>query len=624
MGSQTDNPSLLHCTVVVTTWKRPTLLAQTLRSWLEQSYPAFDIIVVCDGEDVDVLHISREFATHSLIRWIFHPANMGLPTARNTGVREASGDIVLFSDDDIIAIPDLVSLHMKHHNQAGTHRRFWVGGRIIESPRSDLETYLNRRLHESWSQVLERGIEYLTNAEHGLIGDVIEQSVWCGLNCSVSRREFLGIGGYDERLRASDEEMELGQRLYRAGLELVVEPEASVVHQNTKDLTEYHRRGWRASGALDTYRVLEKGQKVPQTQHLASMFHGALLDRAVAMLCWHQSEPMGELASEVEELLNQSEWSPLFGLWSRICRSSEYWNGAKAAGCSLEKLQAIAGKAKCALMLHSLAEPLSPAESTYYLHPRKFRRFMEVFQFTGYQTASIDQWMEDQVPAKHVLLTFDDGYEDLYDHLLPMVIERKYRPIIFLVADHIGGVNTWDQLRGLRSRRLLSLDQIREMQKYGVDFGSHTMTHPWLPEVSDLQLYREVRDSKSRLEDLLGKEVNSFSYPWGGVDMRVRSAVAGAGYKAGFTIRPGVNWWNDPLCQNRADVHEYVPLLSVIFQLRYGRTPRELISDQMRNLEQTLPSGALRRMARSARKAGHIGYTKISKRRRALGRGSDG
>lgn len=621
IDSQTKGSVALHCTVVVTTWKRPTLLAQTLRSWLEQSYSAFDIVVVCDGEDEDVRSVSREFSQESRISWVFHPENRGLPAARNTGVREASGPVVLFSDDDVIASSDLIALHMKHHNQAGEYRRIWVGGRIIEDPRDDLDTYLNRRLQESWSQVLERGINYLTDSDHGSgpVGDEVERSVWCGLNCSISKREFGDAGGFDERLRASDEEMELGQRLYSAGLELVVEPEASLVHKNTKDLTQYHRHGWRASGELDTYRVFELGQKVPQTQHLASVRYGRFLDRAVAQFCWHFSEPLGELANAVESALNRTEWSPLFGVWARTCRPSEYWNGAKAAGCTLEKLEVAVGKSKCALMLHSLAEPLSPAESTYYLHPRKFRRFMRWFQLAGYQTASIDQWIEDEVSDKHVLLTFDDGYEDLYEHLLPMVIEHKYSPLVFLVAGRIDGSNVWDQLRGLRTRRLLTLDQIREMQKYGVDFGSHTMTHPWLPDMSDSQLYREVRDSKHRLEDLLGTEVKSFSYPWGGVDMRVRSAVAGAGYKAAFTIRPGLNWWNDSLCQSRADVHDYIPMFSFLFQLRYGRTPRELIADQLRNLEQTLPSSALRKMARKLRQMGHAGYSQMSKRRRDLG-----
>ena len=611
-----DSPVMLHCTVVVTTWKRPTLLAQTLHSWLGQDYAAFDIVVVCDGEDADVRAVSREFSAEPRIRWIFHSENRGLPAARNTGVREASGEVVFFSDDDILAPANLVSLHMQHHNQAGEYRRIWVGGRIVENPREDLTTYLNRRLQESWSQVLERGIDHLTNPEYGYVGDEVERSVWCGLNCSISRAEFLGAGGYDERLRASDEEMELGLRLYRAGLELVVEPEASLLHRNTKDLTAYHRHGWWATGALDTYRVLELNQRDPQTQHLVSMYHGTLVGRMAARFAWHFSKPLGSLSQMLERAANRTEWSPLFGLWNRTCRPSEYWNAAKDAGCTLEKLKAVVGPSRCALMLHSIAPPKSPAESTYYIAPDRFHRFMRWFHRSGYKSASLEQWLKDDVPRKHVLLTFDDGYDDLYEHLLPLVVKYQYKPLVFLVADRLGQSNVWDQASGLQARNMLTLDQIREMQRHGVDFGSHTMTHPWLPDVSDAQLYREVRDSKHRLEDLLGTEVKSFSYPWGGVDMRVRSAVASAGYEAAFTIRPGLNWWNDPLCQCRADVYNYISLAGFLFQLRDGRTPRQSMAAQLRSMEQSLPTSTLRNAARGVRGLGHTVTDQVSRERR--------
>ena len=611
-----DPAAPLRCTVVVTTWKRPVLLANTLESFLGQTYSSLDLVVVCDGEDADVRAISRQFAHDPRIRWIFHEENRGLPAARNTGVREASGDVVMFSDDDIIAPPELVALHMQHHNRAGQLRHIWVGGRIIENPDREHTTCLNRRLHTSWSQVLDRTVDRFTDPAYERVGDQIEQSVWCGLNCSILKSAFLSAGGFDERMRASDEEMELGQRLYRAGLELVLEPEASMLHMNTKDLTAYHRQGWRATGALDAYRVFELNQRVPQTQQLVRIFHGPVADRFTARLAWHFSRELGDLSFEVENLINRKEWPRLFGLWVRTCRPSEYWNAVKDAGCTLDKLKDVVGSSKCALMLHSIASPQKPEESTYYIAPKRFHRYMRWFRRAGYQTASLEQWMRDAVPDKHVLLTFDDGYDDLYEHLMPLVIEHGYKPLIFLVADRIGQSNLWDQASGLRARGLLTLDQIREMQRYGVGFGSHTMTHPWLPDVPDAQLQREVRDSKSRLEDLLGNEVASIAYPYGGVDMRVRSAVHAAGYKAGFTIKSGLNWWNDPLCQRRADVNDYTSLVDFLFQLRAGNTPRQLMVEQLQSLEQNMPSRSLRSAIHGIRGLGHTLWNRLSRQRR--------
>jgi peptidoglycan/xylan/chitin deacetylase (PgdA/CDA1 family) len=154
------------------------------------------------------------------------------------------------------------------------------------------------------------------------------------------------------------------------------------------------------------------------------------------------------------------------------------------------------------------------------------------------------------------------------------------------------------------------------MQSCGVDFGSHTMTHPWLPDVSDAQLHREVVDSKSRLEDMLGVEITSLAYPYGGVDMRVRSAVAGAGYKAAFTTRSGLNWWNDPLCQRRADVNDYTSLMGFLSELRYGCTARELLLSELQSLERNLPTRSLRIAARGVRAFGHAVFDRVSRQRR--------
>jgi peptidoglycan/xylan/chitin deacetylase (PgdA/CDA1 family) len=240
---------------------------------------------------------------------------------------------------------------------------------------------------------------------------------------------------------------------------------------------------------------------------------------------------------------------------------------------------------------------------------------MRWFRATGYKTATLAQWLQGSVPNKHVLLTFDDGYDDLFNELLPLVIEHRYKPVVFLVADRIGSSNLWDQQTGLRARNLLSLGQIREMQKYGVQFGSHTLTHPFLPSISDAELQREVCDSKSRLEDMLGVEITSFAYPFGGVDMRVRSAVATAGYKVAFTTKPGLNWWNDPLTQRRAGVNDYTSLLDFALKLRNGSGFVGSIAARLRSLEQELPTRSLRNLAGSLRRVGHNAFNRYSRER---------
>src|SRR5262249_26057966 len=95
-------------------------------------------------------------------------------------------------------------------------------------------------------------------------------------------------------------------------------------------------------------------------------------------------------------------------------------------------------------------------------------------------------------------------------------------------------------------------DQAREMDANGVEIGSHTLTHPILTNVGDERLRREVRDSKSRLEEILGRQVDQLCYPNGDNDERVQCEVARAGYRAAVTVVNGlIQRGDDPLTLRR-------------------------------------------------------------------------
>lgn len=607
MNKEESIPSAnpLRCSVVVTTWKRPVLLRATLQGLMQQSYPDFEVVVVCDGEDADVRAIALDFQGEHPVRWVFHSSNRGLPAARNTGARESSGDIVLFLDDDVVADPELLAAHMRHHQSASTHRRIAVCSLTVEDRHTPLSSYVDRCLHENWAQSLDSVFAALSATDADSVGEEFESVIYFGLNSSIRRDLFLSHGGFNEHFRASDEERELGLRLHRAGVEFVFEPCFLLTHKNSKNMERYFRNCWSASGALDSYRVFELKQRNAQTQQLVSMFHGYLMNRWAARAAWQLAGTLRSLSNQLGHAANRTQSHFLFSAWGRTAQAAEYWSSAKAAGCTLPRLKSVAGHSKCAVMLHSISDPRSDDERSYYISPRQFHRLMRYFYAAGYKTATTAQWLKDDVLEKHVLLTFDDGYDDLYEELLPLVIEHRYTPVIFLVADRVGASNVWDQQSGLRARNLLTLAQIREMQKYGVEFGSHTMTHPWLPGVSDVKLHSEVHNSKRRLEDMLGVEIASLAYPFGGVDRRVRSAAADAGYKLAFTTEPGLNWWNDPLCQRRAEVNDHTTTLDFACKLQSGRNCTETISVRLRNMEEEFPTKILRNMASGVRRIGH-------------------
>jgi peptidoglycan/xylan/chitin deacetylase (PgdA/CDA1 family) len=147
---------------------------------------------------------------------------------------------------------------------------------------------------------------------------------------------------------------------------------------------------------------------------------------------------------------------------------------------------------------------------------------------------------------RYALLTFDDGYEDNYTLLFPLLKQYGMTATIFYVAGRTH--NDWDsaghdeKAGGLAPVPLLSTAQMLEMQGYGVEFGAHTMTHPHLTQQPLEQARWEITESKRVLEERLGCGVQAFCYPYGDYNEDVMRLVAEAGYKVGVASDSG------PLC----------------------------------------------------------------------------
>lgn len=110
--------------------------------------------------------------------------------------------------------------------------------------------------------------------------------------------------------------------------------------------------------------------------------------------------------------------------------------------------------------------------------------------------------------------------------------------------------------------RPMSWDQIREMAAKGIEFGSHTVSHPILANLNDQQLRFELQESKREIERQLGKPCEAISYPVGGssaFDKRVTRLVKEAGYRIGFSYISGINLLrnDDTLALRRLHVERY-------------------------------------------------------------------
>lgn len=175
-----------------------------------------------------------------------------------------------------------------------------------------------------------------------------------------------------------------------------------------------------------------------------------------------------------------------------------------------------------------------------YMPARLFARQLAELSAAGFRAISLHD-LKNTARARSVVLTFDDGYQNVLTHGLESLTNAGFQAIQFLVADRLGQHNDWDSASGEVQERLMDTEQVQLWLAAGQQIGSHTSTHPWLTKLPLSQAREEITSSKKRLEDLFGIPVQHFCYPYGDWSPAVRNLVAEAGYHSACTTEFGVN-----------------------------------------------------------------------------------
>ena len=175
-----------------------------------------------------------------------------------------------------------------------------------------------------------------------------------------------------------------------------------------------------------------------------------------------------------------------------------------------------------------------------------FRRHLDVLDEWGAVVLPLGEAMErlavGTLPDRAVALTFDDGYASVVETAWPLLRERRLDATLFAVPGYLDRTArfAWDATEPDDGRpRLIDRGELVAVAADGLDIGSHTVTHPWLPHLEAVEVQQELSDSKSQLEDLLARPITSIAYPMGGWNATVRAAAAAAGYKIGVTVDRG-------------------------------------------------------------------------------------
>jgi peptidoglycan/xylan/chitin deacetylase (PgdA/CDA1 family) len=194
-----------------------------------------------------------------------------------------------------------------------------------------------------------------------------------------------------------------------------------------------------------------------------------------------------------------------------------------------------------------------------YTPPKRFARQMRFLLKQGYVFYTASELIEyylnhGSFPSNGISLTLDDGWKDNYTNASPILRELGIKATIFLVPSCIGQTSAKVVAEGESEREHLSASEIIEMSRHGIEFGSHTINHRLLHQISPDEVKYEVEESKNQIENLLQKPCKVFAYPAGFFTDIAQQAVKDAGYIAAFTTVYGTDEDLNLYALNRTEI----------------------------------------------------------------------
>ena len=167
----------------------------------------------------------------------------------------------------------------------------------------------------------------------------------------------------------------------------------------------------------------------------------------------------------------------------------------------------------------------------------KFEQQIKFLAECGYQSLSLKDFFKAKttnqlISLKSIIITFDDGHYSNYHLAFPVLQKYGFKGVFFVIAKRI------DQPYHL------TRFQIMEMAKNGMEIYSHGLTHNYLPLLKEVEVEKELVESKSIIEGILGDKVDFFAYPGGHYSRKILNALKKAGYRGACSCLLGLNDYN--------------------------------------------------------------------------------
>jgi peptidoglycan/xylan/chitin deacetylase (PgdA/CDA1 family) len=195
------------------------------------------------------------------------------------------------------------------------------------------------------------------------------------------------------------------------------------------------------------------------------------------------------------------------------------------------------------LMYHYIRQP-PPMRADWLgyklsISPSDFTAQIDSLWASGYHTVDLNDVRayfagKEPLPSKPIVITFDDGYADLYTTAYPILARHRFKAVAYIVSGFVGRPG------------YVTAEQVVQLDHNGIEIASHTVDHADLARSSSGSTMRELVDSKHWLEQVVGHPVVDFAYPSGKFSPQVAAEVQQAGYDTAVTTM-------DSLMHARAD-----------------------------------------------------------------------
>jgi peptidoglycan/xylan/chitin deacetylase (PgdA/CDA1 family) len=187
--------------------------------------------------------------------------------------------------------------------------------------------------------------------------------------------------------------------------------------------------------------------------------------------------------------------------------------------------------------------PGTYAVLTYHAVPtnarERFARQMDILLHCG-EPADLQIEKNARANTHCVAVTFDDGFQSVFDNAVPELRKRRIPATVFLPPGLLGKKPEWMKETSLvfRQERIITMDEMKKQSDDLVTFGSHTFTHARLRRLSENEARKEIAASKTSIESITGKPAHFFAFPYGEWNDDLVRLAKEAGYRHAFTALP--------------------------------------------------------------------------------------